>query len=100
MVRAGDWPGGKGTGLVVWAGTVTFCVTVIAAPWPGGLIVAATSPRWGAPPSLLTSVFTVSADRLRLAVLCCTTRELPAASASATDSWTGNWRPVLLSGGI
>ncbi len=85
---------------MVWAGTVTFCATLIAAPWPGGLIVAVTSPLWVVPPSLLTSVFTVSADRLRLAVLFCTTCALPTASASATDSCTGNWMPVLLSGGI
>ena len=49
---------------------------------------------------LVTSVLTVSAELLRSAALFWSTCALPSDSAPSTASWTGNWMPVLLSGGI
>ena len=48
----------------------------------------------------MTSVLTVSAALDRSAASVWLTCELPTASAPSTWSWTGNWMPVLLSGGI
>src|SRR5215469_7948014 len=100
MTRRGYRDGGNVTVRVVFAGTVTFCRTVMARPWPGGVIVAATMPVCGAGVWLVMSVRTVRPDRVRPAVLCSSTCALPSDSAPSTASWTGNWMPVLLSGGI
>ncbi len=48
----------------------------------------------------MTSVLTVSAALDRPAASVWLTCELPTARAPSTWSWTGNWMPVLLSGGI
>src|ERR1051326_5442468 len=69
-------------------------------PPPGGVIVAVTMPDWAVLVLLVISLLTVSAELLRLAVLFSTTCALPSDSAPSTASWTGNWMPVLLSGGI
>src|SRR5690349_23949472 len=100
MVSAGKAPGLKVTVWVVLAGTVTVWVTVTGEPLPGGVIVAVTVPVCDDEVLLVTSVFTVTAELLRLAALFSTTWALPSDSAPSTASWTGNWMPVLLSGGI
>ncbi len=100
IVRLGYWLGVKLTVWVVPAGTVTFWLTVIGVPLPGGVIVAVTVPVWAVVVLFVMSVFTVSAERLRSVALVSTTCALPSASAPSTASWTGNWMPVLLSGGI
>ena len=43
-MRPGKLPGVNDTAWVVFAGTVTFWVTVIGVPFPGGVIVAVTAP--------------------------------------------------------
>src|SRR5436190_1007897 len=60
----------------------------------------ATVPVCELPVLLVTSVFTVTDELLRSAALLCTTCALLSLSAPATLSCTGNWMPVLLSGGI
>src|SRR5258708_7960707 len=100
IVRPGNAPGANVTVWVVPAGTVTVCVTVIGVPMFGGVIVAVTVPVCAVVVSLVTSVFTVSAELLRSAALFSTTCALPSDSAPSTASCTGNWLPVLLSGGI
>src|SRR5215469_843191 len=100
IVRLGNALGVNVTVCVVLAGTVTFWVTVTGAPLPGGVIVAVTVPAWAVVVLFVMSVFTVSAELLRLAALFSTTCALPSDSAPSTASWTGNWMPVLLSGGI
>ena len=89
--------------LTVWvaaAGTVTVWLTVIGVPPPGGVMVAVTVPVCAVEVWLVMSDLTVSAELLRVAALLSTTRALPSDSAPSTASWTGNWMPVLLSGGI
>ncbi len=101
MVSAGYAEGVKETVWVVLAGTVTDWETVIgAAPPAGAVIVADTVPVSAAEVLLLTLVLTVSAEELRLAALASTTCESALLSPSETWSCTGNWMPVLLSGGI
>ena len=100
MVSAGKPSGAKVTVWVVLAGTVTARVTVIGVPLPGGVIVAVTVPVCGDDALLVTSVLTVSAALDRSAASLWLTCELPTASVPSTWSWTGNWMPVLLSGGI
>jgi hypothetical protein len=90
----------KLTVRVVFAGTVTFWLTTIDAPPPGGLIVAVTVPDCDAAVLLVMSLLTVSAELLRSAALFSATLALVSDSAPSTWSWTGNWMPVLLSGGI
>ena len=46
IVRAGKLPGVNWTVCVVLAGTVTFWVTVIGVPLPGGVMVAVTAAAW------------------------------------------------------
>src|SRR5262249_37298303 len=88
------------TVFVAFAGTVT----VLPAPIPwlplGAVMTTLTSPVCGEPVWLVTSVLTVSVDRLKSAALASSTRALLSDSAPSTASWTGNWMPVLLSGGI
>src|ERR1700733_10360027 len=100
MVRLGNALGVKLTVWVVLAGTVTVWLTVIGVPPPGGVMVGVTVPVCAELVLLVMSLLTVSAELLRLAVSFCTTRALPSVSAASTRSWTGNWMPVLLSGGI
>ena len=100
MVRLGNALGVNETVLVLCALTDTVCCTVIGVPPPGGVMVALTEPVCVAPELLVTSVFTVSAELLRSAALACTTWALLSLSGLLTLSWTGNCRPVLLSGGI
>ncbi len=63
-------------------------------------MVALTVPVWLVVVLLVMSALTVSAELLRFAALFSTTRALLSDSAPSTASWTGNWMPVLLSGGI
>src|SRR5690349_4950145 len=100
MVSAGKAPGLKVTVWVVLAGTVTVWVTVTGEPLPGGGIVAVTGPVCDDEVSLVTSGFTVSAELLRSAALFSTTWAVPSDRPPSPPSWTGNWMPVLLSGGI
>src|SRR5215831_8594561 len=100
MVREGKLPGANDTVWVALAGTVTFWVTVIGVPPFGGLMVAVTVAAWEAAVWLVTSALTVSAALDRSAASVWLMCELPTASAPSTWSWTGNWMPVLLSGGI
>ncbi len=88
------------TVFVVFAGTVTIVAAPIPCRPPGEVIVAVTSPVCGEPVLLAMSVCTVSVERLKSAALASSTRELLSDSAPSTASWTGNWMPVLLSGGI
>src|SRR5262249_13653075 len=67
---------------------------------PGGVIVADTVPVCADPVVLVTSVFTVSAELDRLAAVFWLTCVLPTTSGPPVCNWTGNWMPVLLSGGI
>src|SRR5689334_6493697 len=99
MVRVGKLEGVNETVWVLLAGTVTLWLTVMAVPL-GGVIVAVTVPVCELAVLLVTSVFTVSAALDRLAASLWFTCELPTASAPSTWSCTGNWMPVLLSGGI
>ena len=64
------------------------------------MISALTSPVWVWPVLLVMSVLTVSVERLKSAALASRTCALLSDSAPSTASWTGNWMPVLLSGGI
>src|SRR5579859_1078486 len=100
MVRLGKPVGVNETVWVLFAGTVALWLTVIGVPLPGGVIVAVTVPVCELAVSLVTSVFKVSAAVDRFAASTWFTCELPTASAPSTWSWTGNWMPVLLSGGI
>ena len=88
------------TVFVAFAGTVTVWSAPI--PWLplGAVMTTPTSPVCGEPVWLVMSVFTVSVDRLKSAALASSTCALPSDSAPSTASWTGNWMPVLLSGGI
>src|SRR5215472_16603134 len=97
---AGKLAGVNWTVWVVLAGTVTFWLTVIGVPLPGGVMVAVTVAAWAAAVLLVTSGLTVSAAVDRLAASAWLTCELPTASAPSRRSCTGNWMPVLLSGGI
>src|SRR5215472_15001793 len=100
MVRLEKPEGVNETVWVLLAGTVTLWLTVIGVPLFGGVIVAVTVPVCELAVLFVTSVFTVSAALDRLAVSTWLTCELPTASAPSTWSCTGNWMPVLLSGGI
>ncbi len=101
MVSDGYADGVNDTVWVVFAGTVTDCETVTgAAPPAGAATVALTVPVCAAEVLLVTLVFTVSAEELRSAVLACTTCESASLRPSETSSCSGNWMPVLLSGGI
>ena len=88
------------TVLVLFAGTVTSPAETSPRCPLGAVIAALTSPVCGEPVWLVISIFTVSTERLRPALLCSSTCALPSDSARSTASWTGNWMPVLLSGGI
>src|SRR5690348_5828504 len=88
------------TVFVVFGGTVTVPMAPYARRWSGEVITALTSPVWVRPVLLVISVLTVSRDRLRSAALASRTCVLLMDSAPSTASWTGNWMPVLLSGGI
>ena len=79
---------------------MTFWLTVIGVPLFGGVMVAVTVAAWAVDVLLVTSVLTVSAALDRSAASLWLTCELPTASAPSAWSWTGNWMPVLLSGGI
>ncbi len=86
---------------VVFAGTVTVCCREIGEPCPlGGVTVASTIPVCADEVSLLTLVFTVSAELLRSAALSSTTCASASPRSSETASSIGIWMPVLLSGGI
>ena len=85
---------------MVFAGTVTVLTAPIPCRPPGKVIVAETSPVCGEPVLLVMSVCTVSVERLKSAALASSTCALLSVSAPSTASWTGNWMPVLLSGGI
>ncbi len=63
-------------------------------------MVAVTVAAWAVVVLLVTSVLTVRAALDRSAASLWLTCELPTARAPSTWSWTGNWMPVLLSGGI
>src|SRR5215831_17242270 len=63
-------------------------------------MVAVTVPVCGELAVLVMSALTVSAELLRSAPLLCSTCALLSINAPPTCSWTGNWMPVLLSGGI
>src|SRR6516165_3166905 len=84
MVSAGKLAGVNWTVWVVLAGTVTFWLTVIGVPLPGGVIVAVTVAAWAAVVLLVTSVLTVSAALDRSAASFWLTCELPTASAPST----------------
>src|SRR5690242_15981080 len=99
MVRPGNAAGVNETVCVVPAGTVTAWLTVIAVP-VGGVMVADTVPLWGVVEVLVMSVFTVSAELRRSAAVFWTTWALPPTIGPPACSCTGNWIPVLLSGGI
>src|SRR5260370_7321321 len=100
MVRVGYALGVKLPVWVACAGIVTLWLTVTGVPPPGGVMVALTWPVWAVLVLLVMSVLTVSAELLRSAVLFSITCALPSDSAPSSASWTGNWMPVLLSGGI
>src|SRR5215831_3582826 len=100
IVRFGYASGVNETVWVVLPGTVTVWVSVIAVPALGGVIVAVTAAVCAEAVKLVTSVLTVSAALDRSAASLWLTCELPTASAPSVWSWTGNWMPVLLSGGI
>src|ERR1700751_1194640 len=100
MVSAGKMAGVNWTVCVLLAGTVTLWLTVIGVPLFGGGMVAVTVPVCAVAVLLVTSVLTVRAALDRSLASFWLTCELPTASAPSTWSWTGNWRPVLLSGGI
>src|SRR6185437_4013421 len=100
IVSEGKPLGVNDTVWVVLAGTVTLWLTVIGVPLFGGVIVAVTVAVCAAVVWLVTSVLTVSAALDKLAASLWFTWLLPTASAPSTASWTGNWMPVLLSGGI
>src|SRR5215469_14877359 len=99
MVRLGNAAGVNDTVWVVFAGTVTVCVTVIGEP-VGGVTVAVTTPVCAAADAFVMSVFTVSAELLRSAAVFWMTWALPSTSGPPVCNCTGNWMPVLLSGGI
>jgi tetratricopeptide (TPR) repeat protein len=65
-----------------------------------GTTAAPNVPCWAAGVTLLTSALTVRAELARPGALASVTCASPSASGPATSSWTGNCRPVLLSGGI
>src|SRR5207249_2767137 len=88
------------TVFVVFGGTVTLPIAPNPRRWSGEVITALTSPVWVRPVLLVMSVSTVSLDRLKSAALAWSTCALLSDSAPSTASWTGNWMPVLLSGGI
>src|SRR2546421_5679601 len=92
--------GANDTVCVVFAGTVTVWFTVVGVPPPGGVRLAETVPVCAAADVLVMSTFTVSAELLRLAAVFWLTCALPAISGAPACSCTGNWMPVLLSGGI
>src|SRR5262249_932866 len=72
----------------------------VGVPLLGGVMVVVTVPVCGVVVLLVTLVFTVSAALDRSAASAWLTWELPTESAPSVRSWTGNWMPVLLSGGI
>src|SRR5207237_502864 len=74
-------------------------VTAVDGPPPGGVTVADTTPVCADAEVLVMATFTVSAELLRFAAVFCTTCALPATSGPPACNCTGNWRPVLLSGG-
>src|SRR6185312_1030005 len=86
--------------VCVWpAATVTRRLTLIA--WPlGDVTIADRSPVWGVPAWLVTSPFNVNAAVDTSAASSCTTCTLLRASGPEVWTWIGNWKPVLLSGGI
>src|ERR1041385_5208445 len=100
MVSAGNEAGAKVTVEVVFAATVTDCETVIGEPPPGGVTVAVTVPVWELDEVLVTSALTVRALLLRLAAVFWFTCSLSTTSGPLVCNCTGNWMPVLLSGGI
>src|SRR5262249_47541217 len=100
IVRLGNADGVNVTVLTLCAATVTDCWTSIGVPPPGGTIEALTVPVCDEPELLVMSVFTVSAELDRSAALFSTTCALLSLSGFAIFSCTGNWMPVLLSGGI
>ncbi len=99
IASCGYCAGVRDTVSVFPAGTVTGSLTRTAVPLPpGGVITARTVPCWVCAVPFVTSAWTVS--RLTPAELSCSTWASDSASASATCRVTGNWMPVLLSGGI
>ena len=84
MVSAGKLAGVNDTVWVVLAGTVTFWLTVIGVPLPGGVMVAVTVAVCAVVVLLVTSVLTVSAALDRSAASFWLTCELPTASAPST----------------
>src|SRR5579875_1562980 len=63
-------------------------------------MVAVTVAAWLTEVEFVTAVLTVSAALDRSAASLWFTCEFPTARAPSTWSWTGNWMPVMLSGGI
>src|SRR4051794_26575105 len=100
MVSAGYADGANVTVRVLPAATVTSWETVNGLPPRGGVTVADTVPVCAAAVVLVTSVLTVSAELPRSAAVFWTTWALPSISGPPVWSCTGNWMPVLLSGGI
>src|SRR5262249_1383533 len=84
---------------VLLAATVTLCETTMGEP-TGGVTVAVTVAVCDVADVLVTSVLTVSAELLRSAAVLGSTCALPSSSGPPAWSCTGNWMPVLLSGGI
>src|SRR5262249_22491538 len=99
IVRLGNAAGVKLTVCVLFALTVTFWVTVIGDP-VGGVTVADTVAACAVAGVFVVSAVTVRAELLRLAAVFWMTCAFPSISGPPTWSWTGNCRPVLLSGGI
>ena len=101
MVRAGYWAGVSVTVRVAPGATLTWRLTRMTRwPLPGVTMAAPNVPLCSACVVLLTAARTVSAELVRPGLLASSTCALPSASGPATRSCTGNWMPVLLSGGI
>ena len=66
----------------------------------GGVTCAVSTPDCLRAVVLVTCARRVSAELVTRGALCSTTWASEMASAAEVCSWTGNWMPVLLSGGI
>ncbi len=66
----------------------------------GGVMCALSTPGCERPVVFVTWARRVSAELVTCGALCSTTWASEMASAAEVCSWTGNWMPVLLSGGI
>ena len=99
MRRSWKAAGVSDTVRVVWAGTRTGWVMRMRGP-DGGVTCAASTPDCARPVVLVTWARRVSAELVTRGALCSTTCASEMASAPELWSSTGNWMPVLLSGGI